>query len=122
MRTFTPEETAKGKKALADKHRKLKDGSRMWGVWQYKWDMNCYAFPFDGLWHPKAKDSDIIADNLTENEAEKLASVKNKENYPKYEAILQTERDRYNEEQALMEAIKKYDKKYPGGKKTLFEG
>lgn len=64
-----------------------------WGVWTYIWDYNSYALPDEG-WHPN-KEATQIAKDLTKDQAEKLAKKTNIANRPKYEAMLEKERKKF---------------------------
>lgn len=100
-KTPTPEEVkkkqiTKGKETRASMIRTLKNGNTAWGVYRYKWDFMSYAIPFDGRWRPLAVDATLVAEDMTKEQAEKFAHKSNIENRPKYEAMLEKERKRFN--------------------------
>jgi hypothetical protein len=101
---FTKEAREKGKLTRQSNKRKLKGGKIAYGVYVYKWDYNAYAFPFDGRWRPSAQEADLVAENLTDEQAEAEAKRLNILNRPKYERMLAKERIKFNQ---LEEASRK---------------
>lgn len=87
------EKLTKDKETSTPIFRTLNDKNITWSVYEYKWDYNSYALPDEG-WHPN-KEAKQIAKDLTKDQAEKLAKKTNIANRPKYEAMLEKERKKF---------------------------